>query len=221
MVRINLLPWREARQQRQNKAFMILIGMATSLSLLAASMIWSYFNHQWDEQKEANALIGQHNAELEVAVVEIAELAQRRKDLASKIQILQNLQGLRPISVHIWDETAKAIPLALYLNNFKREGDTLTLTGMADNPNVVSELIRNLNASQWMGESAVRSIQQDISAYQDPNERVVASPSGPANRPVLPEDSYLQFVVTTQVQHKIGKFDDQPTSATVNTAVSQ
>ena len=133
-------------------------------------------------------------------LTEIDSLEQRRDDIISRMQVIQDLQGRRPVPVRLWDDLAKAIPPALYLNNLKREGDVLTLTGRADNPNIVSSLIRNLDDSKWMGDSAVSNIQQNISAYESApvlNNTVTA---GEQPRPIYPEDSYVQFVITTKVQ---------------------
>ncbi|WP_201578355.1 MULTISPECIES: PilN domain-containing protein [Psychrobacter] len=200
MARINLLPWRQEERERRNKEFLTLVVAVTLLALLAAFASWSYFNNELDEQRNANALIEQENARLDKALTEIDSLEQRREDIISRMQVIQDLQGRRPVPVRLWDDLAKAIPPALYLNNLKREGDTLTLTGLADNPNVVSSLIRNLDSSKWMGNSAVSNIQQNISAYAPApalNETVT---TGEQPRPVYPEDSYVQFVVTTKVQ---------------------
>ena len=200
MARINLLPWRQEERERRNKEFITLVVAVTLLALLAAFASWSYFNNELDEQRNANALIEQENARLDKALTEIDSLEQRREDIISRMQVIQDLQGKRPVPVRLWDDLAKAIPPALYLNNLKREGDTLTLTGLADNPNIVSSLIRNLDNSKWMGNSAVSNIQQNISAYAPApalNETVT---TGEQPRPVYPEDSYVQFVVTTKVQ---------------------
>ena len=201
MARINLLPWREEERARRNKEFITLVVAVTLLSLLAAFATWSYFNNELAEQLDANALIEQENARLDKALVEIDSLEQRREDIISRMQVIQDLQGRRPIPVRLWDDLAKAIPPALYLNNLKREGDVLTLTGLADNPNVVSSLIRNLDSSKWMGDSAVSNIQQNITAYQAAPvlENTVTTP-GEQPRPIYPEDSYVQFVITTKVQ---------------------
>ncbi|ABE75949.1 PilN domain-containing protein [Psychrobacter cryohalolentis] len=201
MARINLLPWREDERARRNKEFITLVVAVTLLSLLAAFATWSYFNNELAEQLDANALIEQENARLDKALVEIDSLEQRREDIISRMQVIQDLQGRRPVPVRLWDDLAKAIPPALYLNNLKREGDVLTLTGLADNPNVVSSLIRNLDSSKWMGDSAVSNIQQNITAYQAAPvlENTVTTP-GEQPRPIYPEDSYVQFVITTKVQ---------------------
>ncbi len=200
MARINLLPWRE----RRNKEFITLVAAVTLLALLTAFATWSYFNNELDEQRDANALITQENTRLDTALVEIDSLEQRRDDIVSRMQVIQDLQGRRPVPVHLWDDLAKAMPAALYLNNLKREDNTLILTGLADNPNVVSSLIRNLDASKWMGNSAVRNIQQNISAYQP----APALNTGKQSRPTYPEDSYVQFVITTQVQSQTANTDD-------------
>ena len=201
MARINLLPWRQEERARRNKEFIALVVAVTLLSLLAAFATWSYFNNELAEQLDANALIEQENARLDKALVEIDSLEQRREDIISRMQVIQDLQGRRPVPVRLWDDLAKAIPPALYLNNLKREGDVLTLTGLADNPNVVSSLIRNLDSSKWMGDSAVSNIQQNITAYQAAPvlENTVTTP-GEQPRPIYPEDSYVQFVITTKVQ---------------------
>ncbi|MEJ6068445.1 PilN domain-containing protein [Psychrobacter sp. 16-Bac2893] len=201
MARINLLPWRQEERARRNKEFITLVVAVTLLSLLAAFATWSYFNNELAEQLDANAMIEQENARLDKALVEIDSLEQRREDIISRMQVIQDLQGRRPVPVRLWDDLAKAIPPALYLNNLKREGDVLTLTGLADNPNVVSSLIRNLDSSKWMGNSAVSNIQQNITAYQAAPvlESTVTTP-GEQPRPIYPEDSYVQFVITTKVQ---------------------
>ncbi|GAA0316556.1 PilN domain-containing protein [Psychrobacter aestuarii] len=199
MAHINLLPWRQAERERRNKEFAALIAAVTLSALLAAFGIWSYFNNELQEQNDANALIEQENARLDVALKEIDSLQQRRDDIVSRMQVIQDLQGRRPVPVHLWDDIAKAIPPAMYMTNLKREGDLITLTGQADNPNVVSSLIRNLDSSEWMGNSAVNNIQQDISAYQAAPTLPQPTAEGETPRPIYPEDSYVQFVVTTQV----------------------
>ncbi len=200
MPTINLLPWRYEERLRRNKEFITLVAAVTLLSLIAALATWSYFNNELEEQRDANALITQENNRLDAALVEIDSLEQRRADIISRMSVIQDLQGRRPVPVRLWDDIAKAIPPALYLNNLKREGDLITLTGLADNPNVVSSLIRNLDSSSWMGNSAVRNIQQNITAYQPTPELNTTVTTGEQPRPVYPEDSYVQFVITTQAQ---------------------
>lgn len=219
MANINLLPWREEERARRNKEFLTLVAAVTLLALLAAFATWSYFNNELKEQRDANDRITQENSRLDAVLTEIDTLEQRREDIISRMQVIQDLQGRRPIPVRLWDDIAKAIPPALYLNNLKREDDLLTFTGLADNPNVVSSLIRNLDSSPWMGNSAVRNIQQNISAYETPTSLDQAPTNGEQPRPIYPEDSYVQFVITTQVQSSLPELTE-PSDMVANDATS-
>lgn len=216
MASINLLPWRQQQRERRNKEFIILVVAITLLALVTAFATWRYFSNELDEQYNANTLIEQENSRLDIALVEIDSLEQRREDIISRMQVIQDLQGRRPVPVRLWDDLAKAIPAALYLNNLKREGDLITLTGFADNPNVVSSLIRNLDASKWMGNSAVRNIQQNISIYQPTSELSGTVTTGETQRPVYPEDGYVQFIISTQVQLEPASTVSVETAATNN-----
>lgn len=211
MARINLLPWRQEERERKNKEFITLVFAVALLSLLAVFAAWKFFDSQLNEQQRANDLIVQENARLDGVLTEIEDLEQRREDIISRMRVIQDLQGRRPVPVRIWDDISRAIPPAMYITNFKREGDLLTLTGLADNPNVVSSLIRNLDASNWMGNSAVRNIQQNIRAYQAA-PTVDATVSGVQT---YPENRYVQFVVTTQVQ-SAAEAPEAEQSATAN-----
>ena len=196
MARINLLPWREEERERKNKEFVTQVIAVVLFSCLAAFAVWSFYNHELEQQQQANELIRTANTSLDADLKKIESLEERREAIISRMRVIQDLQGRRPVPVRIWDDIAKAVPSAMYLTNMRREGDLITFTGRADNPNIVSNLVRNLNASAWMENSKLKYIQDDIQAYQP---KSVAPIDNQAPRPIYPEDSYIQFVVTTQV----------------------
>ncbi len=193
MARINLLPWREEQRQRKNKEFMTIIFVVCLLAAAGAFATWFFFDQQLTDQRSANQLITQENERLDGVLKEIEDLEQRREEIIARMEVIQNLQGRRPIPVRVWDDMARAMPDVLYLTNMKREGDVVTLTGRADNPNVVSNLLRNLDASQWMNDSAVKFIEK--------NEEKL--PSKKSKEVVYPESNYVKFEVTTKIVDKV------------------
>lgn len=196
MPMINLLPWREDRRLRKNKEFISILMGCAILGLLATFIVWRYLDHELEQQNIANEYIITENGYLDEQLVEIKTLEQRRDDIISRITVIQSLQGTRSLPVRVWDDVATSIPTAMYINTFAREGELLLFTGKADNPNVVSHLIRNLDASQWMGDSKVKFIKQNVDAYQP---EPVLNQNNDINSAVTPEDRYIDFVVTTQV----------------------
>lgn len=200
MARINLLPWRQEERERKNKEFNTLIAGTLVLAAICGFIAYSILNGALNSQNNANKSIQDANAQLDIALKSIEELEAQREQMLAQMKVIQDLQGRRSIPVRVWDDLARAVPSAMYLVSIKREADLITITGQASNANVVAGLVRNLNASQWLDASAVVSIKSKVQAYQDNAvTQTATNPNEPA-RPVYPEDSYVEFVVTTKVQ---------------------
>jgi type IV pilus assembly protein PilN len=71
--------------------------------------------------------------------------------LKARQQAVEDLQADRNLPVHILADLANFIPDGIYLTSLKQSGLSLTLTGMAQSQERVSELLRNFNGkSQWL-----------------------------------------------------------------------
>ena len=162
MARINLLPWRQEERQRKNNDFNVLIGGTLVVAGLCAFIGYYVLNSMLNNQLDANKRIEDANAQLEVALTSIKDLEAQRDQMLSQMKVIQDLQGKRSIPVRVWDDMAKAVPTAMYLVSIQRENDTITITGQADNANVVAALVRNLNNSMWLDGSAVVSIKSKV-----------------------------------------------------------
>lgn len=192
MARINLLPWREEQRLKRNREFLTLIAMVTLMALAAAFATWLFFNTQLAEQQTANELITAENQKLDKALKEIESLEQRREEIISRMKVIQDLQGKRPIPVRVWDELARSIPEAAYLTKLVRKDNLLVLNGKAVNPSIVSNLISNLDKSGWMENSGFRIIEKK-------DEKLPSNNVG-SGETFFPEDNYVKFEVTTQVK---------------------
>lgn len=149
MANINLLPWRqELRKQRQQEFVAILMAVV----MLAVALV--LFGHmalskQVSDQEERNQYIKAEIGKLDGQIEEIDALQARREELLSRMKVIQDLQGRRPVIVRIFDEIVRVLPDGVYLRSLERRGDTFNLTGVAESANQVSNLMRNLDASPW------------------------------------------------------------------------
>ena len=71
---------------------------------------FGHFNNELSEQRIANDGIIAENAKLDAQLAEIETLEQRREEIISRMTVVQDLQGKRPLPVRIWDDVARAIP---------------------------------------------------------------------------------------------------------------
>lgn len=197
MARINLLPWRQEERARKNKEFNVLAGAAAALSILAVLIALTFLNRDLSNQQAANDKITQENTRLEGVIKEIEGLEQQKADMVARMKVIQDLQGRRSVPVRVWDDIVRAVPSSMYLVGMKRESNTITFTGFAANPNVVSEFIRNLDASPWLAHSSAPNIKTSVEAYAA--APALNKDANQMPRTVLPEDSYINFTVATRV----------------------
>lgn len=149
MAKINLLPWREDLRKQQMQEFAIVIGMVILVAVVL-SFTWKQERASAVEtQKSRNSYIEGQIAQLEDSIKEIEELQRRRDSLIERMNVIQGLQGNRPVIVHVFDQFAETLPDGVFYTSMKQSGGTFEVVGLAESNNRVSNLMRSLNASPW------------------------------------------------------------------------
>src|SRR5690554_2113569 len=158
MAKINLLPWREAyRKEKKEQFIAILVGVFVLSAVLAYAWI-SSVESAIENQNSRNRLLETEIAALEKQVQEIAELKKVRDDLLTRIKVIQDLEGTRPVIVRYFDDLVRAVPDGVHLNSVVRKGDVISLEGIAESTNRVSSFMRNLDQSDWFSAPNLTSV---------------------------------------------------------------
>ncbi|VVQ10338.1 hypothetical protein PS934_03576 [Pseudomonas fluorescens] len=149
MARINLLPWREKRREVRRKRFLLVL-VAVMVGTMGAVLVANQaISGAIDRQVARNDYIGKQVAVVDERIKQINDLKARRQQLVERMRIIQDLQGNRQISGRIFDQLARALPDGVYFTEVKMTAKTLSITGAAQSNNRVSDLMRNLEASDW------------------------------------------------------------------------
>lgn len=151
MILINLLPHREERRKRREKAFVA--GMAVAAALgLAVVGIWYFFLQQMIiGQQQRNAFLKAEIEKLEIQIKDIASLKGDIESLKARQKAVEDLQIDRNVPVYVLNELVRQTPEGIYFTSVKQEGQVLTVGGIAQTNERVSELLRNTsNHSQWL-----------------------------------------------------------------------
>ena len=155
---INLLPWREERRKQQQQDFMIMLGAAAVVGALAGWMWYTSVSLQVDTQTARNQYIQKELTLLDGQIKEIKDLEQRRAELVSRMQTIQDLQNDRPSIVYIFDQIARTLPDGVYYTDIVRKGKSFTFKGVADSNTRISALMRNLNSSDWFQNPSLQTV---------------------------------------------------------------
>jgi len=152
MVNINLLPWREKRRDLKKKEFLqvcLLVAIAVGAVVFA---VHSVIDAKVDSQVQRNERLQSEIADLTERVKEITELRKQKDAMIARMDVIQSLQGNRPMIVYIFDQLSRTIPSGVFYQSVKREGQRIEIMGIAESNARISELVRRLDASDWFAD---------------------------------------------------------------------
>jgi type IV pilus assembly protein PilN len=174
MIRINLLPHREAKRKQKKAAFVALMALGGILGAAMVLMVGGYNASRISIQNERNLVLTNANAELDKKIAAIATLKQEIEALKARQQAVEDLQGDRNQPVYLLDELVKQTPIGVYLKQFRQEGQRVTLNGYAQSQERVAELLRNLaGASQWLERPDLTEVKAVALAQSKTGKKVV------------------------------------------------
>ena len=150
MIRINLLPWREARRKAHNLQFYILMGGVAVLAALIVLLVHGYYATRISTQEERNRFLKLENTKLDKEIEEIKKLKEEIQALLSRKQVIETLQADRAQTVYLLEQLVRQTPDGVYLKSIKQTGLKVNLTGYAQSNARVSTLMRNLEASPYL-----------------------------------------------------------------------
>ncbi len=151
MIRINLLPHREMRRERRKKDFIGMAIMAGIIGAGASFMMITFISQMIGTQNTRNEFIKAENARLEVKIKDIASLRTEIEALKARQLAVENLQSDRTLPVHLLDELVKRVPEGIQLKSLKQDDLKVTLVGIAQSNDRISELLRQLAyQTEWL-----------------------------------------------------------------------
>jgi type IV pilus assembly protein PilN len=151
VILINLLPHREAARKRRKEAFFVSLGAAALLGGLICGAVYVWYQAQISSQQSKNTFLQTEIKKLESQIKDVATLQAEIAALRARQQAVEDLQSDRNMPVHLLNELVKQLPDGVYVTSMKQEGSNVSLAGVAQSNERVSELLRNLaNNSTWL-----------------------------------------------------------------------
>lgn len=159
MPRINLLPWRDAERKRKRQEFILSMGAALATAALVTLLGRWQMSSAIAHQQERNRILGDEIAQLDKQIQEILGLENQKRKLLARMEIIETLQRSRPVIVHIFDEMVRTLPEGVYLTYLKQTGTRIEMRGIAQSSTRVSAFMRNIDASEWLADPALRIVE--------------------------------------------------------------
>jgi len=150
VILINLLPHREVARKRRQDIFNVSLGVSALLGGLLAGMIFLWYQAQISGQQSTNQVLQTEIKRFDAQIKDIAGLETEIAALRARQQAVEDLQADRNLPVHLLTELVKQLPDGVYIASMRQDSQNVTLQGVAQSNERVSELLRNLgNNTPW------------------------------------------------------------------------
>ena len=150
MIRINLLPWREARRKGQRQHLGVLGGMVSVLGLLIVGAVHLTIAGYIAVQSDRNDFLKKENIRLDKEIEEIKKLKTEIAALLARKQIIERLQTDRAQAVYLLQELVQQVPDGVYLKSIRQTGLKINMIGYSQSNARVSTLMRNFSGSPYL-----------------------------------------------------------------------
>jgi type IV pilus assembly protein PilN len=151
VILINLLPHREERRKRKKVAFFAGLGLAAAVGLAIVGGWYVIVEQLKSTQQDRNQFLSAEIAKLEKEIADIANLKAEIASLTARQKAVEDLQIDRNLPVHLLNELVKQTPEGMYFTSLKQDGQVLSITGIAQTQERISEFLRKTAYdSEWL-----------------------------------------------------------------------
>jgi type IV pilus assembly protein PilN len=159
VILINLLPHREERRKRRKQAFFAGLGAAAAAGLAIAGIWYLVVQQLISVQQGRNAFLAAEIQKLESEIKDVATLRAEIEALKARQRAVEDLQINRNVPVHVLNDLVRHTPEGVYFSSIKQDGQTLSVVGVAQTNERVSELLRNMGRNaEWLERPELQEI---------------------------------------------------------------
>ena len=151
MILINLLPHREEKRRRKKVAFFAGLGVSAVVGLAIVAGWYLIVDQLKSAQQDRNQYLQTEISKLEKEIKDIATLKAEIASLTARQKAVEDLQTDRNLPVHLLNELVKQTPEGMYFTSLRQDGQVLSINGIAQTQERVSEFLRNTAYnSEWL-----------------------------------------------------------------------
>lgn len=132
LLKINLLPYREALQSKQKKQFQTLLAVAALIGIGLAVLGYIAIDSRVSSQDARNQVLKDGINKLDGEIKQIAQLQDERKNFTARQEKVEELSNKRFEAARILDTLNTLAPLGLYITSIEaQDANTYVINGKA------------------------------------------------------------------------------------------
>lgn len=141
MIRINLLPVREARRVANLRKQGMLLAMAAGAGVAICLLLSTWMAARISHERSLIATREKELKALEATMNEVKKYQAEQQEIEQKLAIIDQIEAQRLGPVKIMDELASRIPQRVWLTKMTEKGGVLELEGRSIDAEVVADFV--------------------------------------------------------------------------------
>ncbi|MEP6557048.1 MAG: PilN domain-containing protein [Burkholderiales bacterium] len=176
MILINLLPHREAARKRRRDGFQMALLASVAAGAAIAGGVYLWYQGQIEDQQGRNTYLQSELKKVDEQIKEIALIESEITALRARQKAVEDLQADRNLPVHLLNEVSKQLPDGVYLTALKQQDQSVSIQGVAQSNERVSELLRALAANTpWLAKPELVDITSSTLSLTPRDQRRVSN----------------------------------------------
>jgi len=169
MIRINLIPYREAFRQQQIIEYILVFiaAIAVTLALVVTVDVW--ITKDLTSFQDEHTLLKSKNTSLTKKIGELRNLDSLRKEVEDKLKIVDELQAGRFRSLTTLEAIAKSLPQNILLTDIEDKNSTIKLKGYGESSQSIANFMRTLDKNKLF--NAIRLSVDEAAVVEGANVR--------------------------------------------------
>src|SRR5882757_2737219 len=161
MIRINLLPVKQAAQAERQRQEMVRAALLLALLIAVFFLLRIKMQHDLAQTETRIVAVEESLKALESQVRDVKDLETKEKALDAKLKVIADLGRKRVGPVGVMADLGTATPDRVWLTEFSEGGGNATIMGQAVDNQIVAEFLRNLSSSKYFTTVDLVETQQD------------------------------------------------------------
>ena len=157
MIRINLLPIREARKKADLQQVGLMLGLTAGGAIALVVLFHLSLLHQISSSHARVDSMKQQIDAFKPQLAQVEQFRARKADIERKLGVIHDLDRARSGPVHMLDELSSHTPERLWLTSLEAVPTGLTLQGMSLDTEVVATFMKSLEDSPYFRDVELRS----------------------------------------------------------------
>ncbi len=151
MIKINLLSDREAIRKETTRQQVSIFFLSICLIIVILGGIQLYQYRQKKDLEQRIQYVKQELVELKKKVGEVEKYKDAKKELETKLQIIDRLQKGKMLVVELLDRIGATIPEKMWLDELGLKGQKLSMEGYAVDNETIATFMKQLEHTQSFG----------------------------------------------------------------------